>query len=99
MSTKLSDLKALHGKFAIFSRRGWWKISCYECNAEWRLEKDELRIGSLLRLIDHYAGHEMKRNNPEKYERIQAERKATMSEKLREVNQVMNDWMRKQVGA
>lgn len=45
--TTLKDLKPLTGKFLIFPRRGWWKISCSEpgCNAEYRLEKSSSASG------------------------------------------------------
>ena len=58
MPTTRKDLKPLEGWFAIFSRRGWWKISCYSCEAEWSLDKTtDLKIGSLLTLLNHAFGH------------------------------------------
>jgi hypothetical protein len=60
MATK-KELSALTGKFLIFSRPGWWKISCVEpgCDREWRLGKrPDLHPGNLLHLLNHAAGHQ-----------------------------------------
>ena len=72
---KLKDLDCLQGKFFIFPRPVWWKIECMECDAKWRLEKSSQHVGNLLHLLNHYAGHEMKRDNPAEYERIQREQR------------------------
>ena len=62
MPTTKNELKPLNGTFLIFSRPGWWKISCAEpgCDQEWRLEKrPDLHPGNLLHLLNHAAGHQM----------------------------------------
>jgi hypothetical protein len=74
MPTKKSDLAALTGKFIVFSRPGWWEITCVEpdCPARYRLEKrPDLHPGNLLHLLNHAAGHQM---SPE--ERAAADREA-----------------------
>lgn len=93
MPTTKSDLKALTGKFLIFWRRGWWKLSCVEpgCDHEWRLEKrPDLHPGNLLHLLNHAAGHQM---SPKEKEEARAEQGL----KLRKVNAVLNQWMRSQL--
>ncbi len=74
MPTTKSDLKALTGKFLIFSRPGWWRIACVEpgCDQEWRLEKrPDLHAGNLLHLLNHAASHQMSEE-----ERAEADREA-----------------------
>jgi len=73
MPTTLKSLDSLKGKYIIFSRPGWWKVSCTRCSSEWRLDKKpDLHPGNLLRLIDHYAGHEAGYADPEAERRRRA---------------------------
>ena len=91
----MDDLKALQGKFAIFSRRGWWKICCYDCNREWRLEKSKVvHPGNLLHLLNHYAGHELKRNDPEEWQRIQDEQREATKEALERTSRILSRMLR-----
>jgi hypothetical protein len=93
MPTTKSDLKALTGKFLIFSRPGWWKISCVEpgCDREYRLEKrPDLHPGNLLHLLNHAASHNLSKSEKEEIRNEQGL-------KLRRVNAVLNSWMRSQL--
>jgi len=76
-STTLKDLECLQGKFVIFSRRGWWKIDCLNCDAKWSLQKKTaLHVGNMLHLLNHHAMH-----------METAEQKKERSERVRRLNQ------------
>jgi hypothetical protein len=99
---KLKDLDCLQGKFFIFSRPRVWRIECMNCDAKWELKKDSANpstgnLGNILHLLNHSAGHELQRDNPAEYERIQQERKADQTEKMQKVNQELNRWLRGQL--
>lgn len=61
MPTKLSDLKPLRKRFAIFSRRGYWSIECFDCNWKFIVEKrrdwDTVNLSNLQTALRHAATH------------------------------------------
>jgi len=100
MPMKLSDMECLTGKFFIFSRRGWWKVECMQCEAKWRLEKKpDLHTGNLLHLLNHAASHDASLELIREVGREMATgpRSADNRRKAQAVNKVLNDWMRKQL--
>lgn len=57
----LSDLKQLRKNFAIFSRRGFWSIHCFDCNAKFNINKNstlgELTYDFIESILEHAALH------------------------------------------
>lgn len=88
-----SEMDCLEGRFTIVERDGFWIVACNFCHLQWRLEKEPLRPGDLLHLLNHTAGHG---STPEIFISQAVNRMKARSEATKllneSTNKVLKDW-------
>jgi hypothetical protein len=88
-----NELDCLKDRFTVAVRNGFWVVSCNFCHVQWRLEKEPLRPGDLLHLLNHTASHG---STPEIFISQAVNRMKARSESTKILNEhtskVLKDW-------
>jgi len=88
-----SELDCLKDRFTVVARDGFWILQCNFCHVQWRLEKEPLRSGDLLHLLNHTVSHG---STPEIFISQAVNRMKARSESTKilneHTNKVLKDW-------